>query len=74
MKAQLLVSAAVSRKPPGFGPWMARCGFLADRAKTRRRFNRRPNFKTYDRAEQKKSRKTAFRATVGSVTSSFRTV
>jgi len=51
-----------------------RCKTQADRAETPGRFNRRPNFEAYDRRERKKSRKTALRATVRSLTSSFRTV
>ena len=46
----------------------------ADRAKTPRRMMRCRNFAAYERAEQKKSRKLAFRAAVQSGTSSFRTV
>ena len=45
-----------------------------DRAKTPRHKKRCPNFAAYDRAERKKSRKFALRATIRSFPSSFRTV
>jgi hypothetical protein len=47
---------------------------LADRAKTPRHKKRCPNFAAYDRAERRKSRKFALRATIRSFPSSFRTV
>ena len=46
----------------------------ADRAKTPRHKKRCPNFAAYDRAERRKLRKFALRATIRSFPSSFRTV
>ncbi len=51
-----------------------RCRSQADRAKTPRHFQPCPIFAAYDRAEEKKSRKSALRTTVRSFPSSFRTV
>src|SRR5271165_3330819 len=50
------------------------CKNQADRAKTPRHVRLCPIFGAYDRAEQKKSRKSVLRATVQSHASSFRTV
>ena len=68
-----LTIAPVSRNPPIFALEIVvrnsrrPCGNLG-------RVQSPPNFEAYDRAERKKTRKTAVRATVGSPTTSFRTV
>ena len=71
--------AAFARRPHSLksGRFSARiraCKNLADRAKTPPHVRRCPNFGAYERAEQKKSRKSVLCATVRSLASCFRTV
>src|SRR5208337_5236035 len=55
-------------------PSSAEDGFaVLPQGKTARRLTSRPNFEACDRAEQKKSRKIALRATLRSLAPSFRT-
>ncbi len=63
-----------SLKPIRFSDTTRCSKSLADRAKTPRHFQRCQNFAACDRAERKKSRKSALRATIRSLAASFRTV